>query len=112
VKLPNAARAIVDIAKLRDYSLNPSHREGKHKARVFNALLGFTATDAETLRKLILNAALTQEATQHASDQHGARYVVDFEAQGLRDMVVIRTAWIIDAGETIPRLISCYVKRK
>ena len=35
MKLPNVARASVDIAKLRDYCLNSSHPEGRHKARVF-----------------------------------------------------------------------------
>lgn len=40
MKLPNADRAIVDVAKLRDYCLNPNHEEGKHKARVFAASLG------------------------------------------------------------------------
>jgi hypothetical protein len=112
VKLPNADRAIIDIAKLRDYSLNPSHPEGKHKARVFVALLGFTMTDAEKFRKLILNAILTREATQGVTDAHGTRYRVDFETRGLRGSVTIRTAWHIDAGEIIPRLVSCYIKRK
>jgi hypothetical protein len=45
-KLPNAERAVVEIEKLRDYSLNPGHDEGKHKARVFRAALGFTRADA------------------------------------------------------------------
>lgn len=40
MKLPNAENAVIDIAKLRDYSLNPNHPEGKHKARVFQAKLG------------------------------------------------------------------------
>lgn len=31
---------MVDIAKLRDYCLNPLHDEGKHKARVFASALG------------------------------------------------------------------------
>jgi hypothetical protein len=35
MKLPNAEKAVVDIVKLRDYSLNPHHPEGKHKARAF-----------------------------------------------------------------------------
>jgi hypothetical protein len=35
MKLPNSEKAIVDIAKLRDYSLNPEHESGGHKARVF-----------------------------------------------------------------------------
>jgi hypothetical protein len=112
VKLPNADLAIINTAKLRDYSLNPSHPEGKHKARVFAALLGFTSADAERLREFILAAILTNEAAQGATDEHGTRYRVDCETQGLRGLVTIRTAWHIDAGGTIPRLVSCYVKRK
>ena len=112
MKPPNADRAVVDIAKLRDYSLNSAHPEGKHKARVLAAMLGFAASDAEKLREMILAAVLRHEATEGNADAHGTRYTVDFETQGLRDMVTIRTAWIIDTGETVPRLVSCYVIRK
>jgi hypothetical protein len=112
VKLPNAERAVVDIAKLRAYALNPAHPEGKHKARVFVALLGFTSADAERLREMILATVLTQEATQGVTDEHGTRYAVDFETQSLRSRVTVRTAWIIDTGETVPRLVSCYVKQR
>jgi hypothetical protein len=112
MRLPNADRVAVDIVRLRDYSLNPAHDKGRHKARVFAAAMGFTVADAERLRNMILVAVLTHEATQGATDEHGTRYRVDFEAQGLRGPVMIRTAWHIDAGETIPRLVSCYVKRK
>src|SRR5919206_1195827 len=99
MKLPNADRAVVDIAKLRDYSLNPEHSGGMHKARVFAAVLGFTAADADKLRDMILAAVLTHEATRGLADEHGTRYRVDFQAQGLNTVVAIRTAWHIDAGE-------------
>ena len=112
MKLPHADQALVDIAKLRDYSLNPLHPEGKHKARVFAAALGFSPPDAEKLRTMIIAAISTEDATSGATDEHGARYAVDFSTQGLRGMVTIRTAWIIDRGETVPRMVSCYVKRK
>jgi hypothetical protein len=112
VRLPNAERAAVDIGKLRGYSLNSSHPEGKHKARVFAALLGFTAADAEKLREMILDAVLTCEATRGVTDTHGTRYKVDLETQGLRGPLTIRTAWHIDADGTVPRLVSCYVIRK
>lgn len=111
MKLPNADRAVVDIAKLRDYSLNPAHPEGKHKARVLAAMLGYTSKDAEKLREIILSAVLRQEAIEGIRDEHGTRYRLDFETQGKRGVVMLRTAWIIDTGETIPRLVSCYVKR-
>ena len=112
MKLPNADRAFVDIAKLRDYSLNSAHPEGKHKARVFASSLGFTTSDADRLREMILSNVLQQEATQGRADEHGTRYTIDFETQGLFSIVTVRTAWIIDRGETFPRLVSCYVKRK
>ncbi len=31
MKLPNAERAVVDLAKLRHYCLNPTHPRGRHK---------------------------------------------------------------------------------
>jgi hypothetical protein len=40
MKLPNATHAVVDVAKLRDYCLNPGHARGRHKARVFASVLG------------------------------------------------------------------------
>ena len=61
---------------------------------------------------LIIAAISTEDATTGARDEHGARYAVDFSTQGLRGMVTIRTAWIIDQGETVARLVSCYVKGK
>ena len=61
---------------------------------------------------MIIAAISTEDATSAATDEHGARYAVDFSTRGLRGMVTIRTAWIIDQGETVPRMVSCYVKRK
>jgi hypothetical protein len=57
-----AHRAEIDIRKLRDYCLNPLHDEGKHKARVFAAALGMTATDAESLRDILLEVVKTHDA--------------------------------------------------
>jgi hypothetical protein len=50
MQLPNSDRAVVEIEKLRDYSLNPNHPVGKHKARAFKAALGITLEDAAWLR--------------------------------------------------------------
>jgi hypothetical protein len=66
MKLPNAERAVIDIKKLRDYSLNPNHPEGKHKARVFMEKLGLKADDAERLRELIVEAILVEEAKDNS----------------------------------------------
>jgi len=55
MRLPNPERAVVDIAKLADYCLNPKHEDGKHKARVFAAALGLGQKDREWLRNRLLD---------------------------------------------------------
>ena len=62
MRLPNSHSAVVEIEKLRDYSLNPIHPVGKHKARVFRAALGITNGEAEWLRERALEAAVTDDA--------------------------------------------------
>jgi hypothetical protein len=110
-KLPNADRAFVDIAKLRDYSLNPAHEKGKHKARVFRSALGFTDADAERLRQMVIDAVLNSEAVAGAPTPYGERFTVDFEVTGLNGTVTIRSAWIVRNDEDFPRLTSCYIVR-
>lgn len=110
--LPNAECAVVDIAKLRDYSLNPSHDVGQHKARVFRAALGLTIDDAEWLRARILEAVLEEEAFAGPPSPFGQKYVVDVAVMRGEMSVLVRTAWIIEHGTDFPRLTSCYVKGK
>jgi len=109
VKLPNADRAIVDIKKLRDYCLNPEHRRGCHKARVFKASLGLTRDHAGDLRKALLGAAATNNASPLVHDEYGRRYVVDFKATGPLGEAMVRSSWIVRRGEDFPRFTSCYV---
>jgi hypothetical protein len=109
VKLPNAERAVVDIVKLRNYCLDPEHRRGCHKARVFAAALGLTRDHAGDLRDALLAAALTTDATPLERDEYGRRYVVDFIAKGPSGQAMVRSGWIIRRGEDFPRLTSCFV---
>jgi len=110
-RLPNAERAFVDLAKLRNYSLNPTHEKGKHKARVFRSALGFTVEDAERLRRLVLEAVLTCEAMPGTPTPYGQRFAVDMEVAGLSGPVTVRSAWIIRNDEDFPRLTSCFIRR-
>ncbi len=111
--LSNADRAVVDIEKLRDYSLNPNHPEGKHKARLFLDKLGFTTNDAPRLRNLVLEAILTSEAKEQPSSQYGRRFIVDFGIHATVKYVQmtasVRSAWIIRNDEDFPRLTTCFV---
>lgn len=112
MKLPNAENAVIDIAKLRDYSLNPNHSEGKHKARVFLKALGIDSNDAEQLRQIILKTILEADAVEERSTQYGRRFVVDFQLSWSKDSVtrtaLVRTAWIVRIDEDFPRLTTCF----
>jgi hypothetical protein len=109
MKLPNFEHAVIDIRKLQDYCLNPHHDEGKHKARVFISALGMTTDDAEELREILLNIVQSHEAQLGFQDIYGPRYTVDFQLDWRDKQAQIRSAWIIEAGDTIPRLTRCYV---
>ena len=109
MKLPNAGRAVVDLAKLRDYCLSAEHLRGKHKARVFAAALGLTADNAEDLRAALIAAARTEDATATDEDEYGQRYVLDFNMTGPAGEATVRSSWIIRTGEDFPRLTTCYV---
>ena len=112
MKLPNAADAFVDINKLRGYSLNLHHGRGKHKAKLFAAILGLTADDAEELQAILLQAIIEFEATPTTQDQYGQRYLVEFPLTRNDNTATIRSAWIIRPSETFPRLVSCYIVRE
>lgn len=113
MKLPNAENAVIDIAKLRDYSLNPNHPEGKHKAAVFLEKLGIGRNDAERLRQGILEEILTAETTEQNPTAYGRRFIVDFQVSWSQGFVmcsaVMRSAWIIRNDEDFPRLTTCYL---
>jgi hypothetical protein len=109
MRLPNAHKAVVDLVKLRDYCLNPSHPRGRHKARVFLAALGLRAQDAPRLRALLLEQVRHTDAMPTSRDAHGQRYQVDLEAPGLRGTLRIRSCWIVRHDEDFPRLTTCFV---
>ena len=110
MRLPNAEHAVVEIEKLRDYCLDPTHLRGQHKARVFARVLGLTAENAETLREALLAAALSVEAVPGHCDEYGQRYILDFGMEGATTQATVRSAWIVRTGEAFPRLVSCYVR--
>ena len=109
MKLPGGDGAIVDIAKLRNYCLDPQHPRGRHKARVFAATLGLAQTDAEFLRESLLRGVHEADALLGEFDEYGDRFTVDFEVNRGNRRAVVRSAWIVIRGETVPRLTSCFV---
>lgn len=116
MKLPNAESAIVQVERLREYSLNPNHPQGNYKARAFLDKLGIGRNDGELLRSLVLEAILTAEVIEQEPTAYGRRLVVDFEVERgagfVRHKAVVRTAWIMRSNEDFPRLTTCFVPRR
>ena len=108
--LPNADKAVLEIEKLRDYCLNKSHPVGKHKARVFQSVLGLNSSNAEELKNFILEKIKKSKAILSEIDKYGQRYTVDIIFSKYGNETVIRTNWIIKIGTNYPSLTSCYIK--
>jgi hypothetical protein len=100
VRLPQGDRAEV---------LNMRHREGRHKARVFEAVLGITAENAAVLRDALLAAAATDEIESQRDSGFGVTYVLRRRLTAAKGTGTVRSVWIVRHGEDFPRLTTCYI---
>lgn len=107
-RLPSAERAIVDATKITEYLLNASHPDNGGKARFFESL-GFSTAAPMLLAASLRAHATSGEVVQESMSMHGTKYVVDgqLEAPDGRRRAV-RTVWIIDTGQELPRLVTAY----
>ncbi len=78
MKLPNGEQAEISMIKLVGYCLNPNHPRGKNKARVFRAVLGITAENADYLNALVRQAAVEGEVVQQTETSFGQEFKVDW----------------------------------
>jgi uncharacterized protein DUF6883 len=109
MKLPNGGRADLGT-KLEDYTLNPLHRDGRNKARVFESGLGITLANANILRRALLDAAANSDQVEPRGDNgFGEVYVLCFPLTTANGAAIVLSAWIVRHGEDFPRLITCYI---
>ena len=109
MKLPNYKKAELRIEKLKEYCLNLKHPRGRHKAKVFSSVLGFSDYDAEELSEIILSKIVRNEAILRETDKYGTRYSVDMMISKENRIANVRTLWIIRKNEDFPRFVSCYI---
>jgi hypothetical protein len=109
MKLPNGDRAKLGT-KLEEYTLNPRHRDGRNKARVFESALGITLANAQVLHDALLDAAATSDQAEPRGDNgFGAMYVLCFPLTTEKGTAMVVSVWIIRHGEDFPRLTTCYI---
>lgn len=107
--LPNANRAIIKEEKITDYVLNFDHFEGKNKARVFSSVLGLKKENADYLINAIRVAILTNDAVRQSESAFGIKYSVEFDLLFEKKIARVRTGWLIENGNDVPRLITCFI---
>ena len=108
MKFPGADRAIVSAEKVRDFLLSPVNPRARGKSAFFQAL-GFNISNWETLRSALLDIARSVEANPGQKSEFGAKYEVRAIITGPAGrQAVIKTVWIVDAGDDQPRFITAH----
>lgn len=109
--LLNADKALIDPRKLMSYVLNPAHPVGGNKAKVFEAALGFTQSNADDLIAKIKIGVVSYPAQLLQKDNFGQRMAVDLPITGENgNTAIVRTGWIYVNDSNIPRLTTVFVK--
>ena len=109
MRLPNGVRADLGT-KLEDYILNMGHREGRHKARMFQSVLGIGTDNADILRRALLNAAAVSDQVEARGDSgFGDVYVLRFPLSTILGTGIVLSVWIVRHGEDFPGLATCYI---
>ena len=104
--LPNSSQAIVEPEKISGYLLNGAHPVGGPKARFFKSY-GFSSARPDELAHSLLDHAEMFDAIPMPPTAHGRKYEISgpLAAPDGR-MPRVKAVWIIDAGQTLPRLVT------
>lgn len=108
MELPNKSRAYVPLEKVIDYLLSETHPVGKSKAKYFRSY-GFNDENASDLAQGLLIIAQNFPVESSERSRFGVKYVLDGELETPNgDMIQVKTVWIIESGDDIPRFVTAY----
>lgn len=106
-------QVIIDPRKLTHYALALNSPYGRHKAILFESLLGFTQENYTILLKQLEDKALEAEATFHSEDEFGKRYQADIMIEGIEgQQAVVRTGWLVPPASRQAHLVTLYVRKR
>lgn len=108
------AELAIDPRKLTAYALDPDNPKGAAKALMFERHLGYTKDNYQLLLKQIQERAPDAEAIFQFKDEHGERYRIDLEINGVEphQREIVRTGWLVAPNSNIARLITLYVRKR
>ncbi len=92
-----------------DYLLSETHAVGKSKAKFFRSF-GFDETNVIQFGQGLIKIAQTKEVTDITETPYGTKYVIDGELETPNSVTIyLRTVWIIETGDNIPRLVTAHL---
>lgn len=100
----------IEIAdeKLLSYLLSPTHRIGNHKAEVFEKV-GLNQNNWKELKKILLQIATDGEANFQKENRFGKVYRVEEKTTTPSgEIIILRTAWLVEHGSNTARFITAY----
>ncbi|MFF0183132.1 WXG100 family type VII secretion target [Micromonospora sp. NPDC005223] len=103
---PDFRNLEIDTRKITAYAMNPEHPVGKNKYRVINAATGLGPDDAAAIEQQIREGVQNGAPIAGKADQYGRRWSVDLPLTGPSGTILVRTAWILDADASAPRLVT------
>jgi hypothetical protein len=108
MKLPRNQEAVVPEEKITGYLLSESHPVEKAKAGYFRKT-GYSEKNVERLREDLIRIAVSNAVSEEVSTLFDIKYIVDGDVvspAGTRAR--LRTVWIIETGENLPRFVTAY----
>ena len=104
--LPNVAIAVIEQGKICDYLLSDPHPVGGPKAAFFKSF-GFNINNPDELAEALLAHAKAHPAVALPPTVHGQKYEISGPlACPDGRLPHVKAVWIVDAGQTIPRLVT------
>jgi hypothetical protein len=105
-RAPDFTDAEVDPGKIAGYAMNPDHPVGRNKYRAIHSATGLDAGDAARVEEQIREGVRSGTPILGKADEYGQRWAVDVPLTGPNGSIVVRSAWIVDTGQTVPRLTT------
>jgi hypothetical protein len=99
-----------DVRKIRDYCLNEEHIDGKHKAVLFQRLLGITAANWYVLAEQLAGGIGQELVNRPEKTNWGVQYESRIPVTGPNGVTkIVTSGWIIRENEA-PFLTSAYIE--
>ena len=108
----NPKDAKVDDAKIVDYLLATAHPVGGSKARFF-IRFGFAPDRPEEFAQALRSHAETNPVVEESEMAYGTKWTVEGPLNSPDERApIMRSVWILDIDEEIPRLVTAFPVRK